>query len=406
MIPTGPTIPESVSFDNNYTRVLKTDSLIFTEIMVPTGTVGAFSTLSTGRLTNINDPILNSDIATKHYADLYTPGGIVSEPLNSIQFNNAGQFDGSADLTYNVGTNVLYSKLTTVGTGSTMLTIGSGTMLNISAPVSGQDAVSKSYVDNTAFCDIIGITTGSATYTGPQMVNTIIYRTGAVTSDTTADSATLVPLINGSCRFSVYNGTSGSFDLVAGTGILVYPTCSSISIKSGYTLNAFLSVSGSTVLMLVESLVPGPSTGFIVGPRSTYATVNTTKVSSTLSTVTNPIILTSQNVIYGPTTINGTVYRNFNGPKTDSFGPVSSFISGFAYPNSPVPYIPKSGAVELIIKNTSTSGSVTLVGSSEWTMDVNSNVTIGIGKTGYFYLRIDTVELLGYIYVIGIFDTV
>jgi hypothetical protein len=418
----APRIPASTSYSSNFTRELEVSSIICTSI------TDNIATLSNGTLSNLNDPINNQDAATKHYTDsiLHT----VAEPNTSVQYNNNGSFGGSTSLTFSTesGGLTLFSNNTIIGTGSNMLTINSGHIYNVGNPSTtsstpSNNAISKEYFDNYFILRVYTSSDAALTYPSEYLTNAIVIRNTSTGSDSTATASDIISYIattygsisDSSFRLCIKNyHTQDTLSLTAGTNVSFYPTTSSINIYAGYSLNATLKTSITTtsasILVTGLSWLPSTTSGsisnnnFIVGYRSNEASANITRISNKFNFNTNVTEITEQNFIYTAEYLTGIVYRNFNGVKEDTFGDVSLFISSYSAINSPIDYIFTTGAVEIVIKNTSTTGSLSLVGNDFWTMDPNSNMTIGTGKTGYFYLYIDTTNLLGYIYTIGILD--
>jgi hypothetical protein len=417
----GPTIPASVNFQNNFTRVLETDKILCQSL------TDGQAVLSGGRLTNLNNPIMPQDAATKYYAD--TVINTIAGPQDSVQYNYNNNFNGTTNLTYSettgtIGIFSLYSKNTIIGTGTNLLTISSGYIQNIPVPTTQQTVISKDYVDNFYTLNFFSSASTSVTYSAEQMTNNIITRniSGTNGSDTTASSSDIIThvintgtygsLSSGSdFKWSVKNShTSTSLSITAGTGVMFCPTTSTLNIYPGYEMDSVICANPdtSTTNLLVTSLQyigSNPSNNnFLMGPRSMFTTANVTRISESYQFDTSITTFYDQNVIYAADNLSGIVHRDFDGPKEDTFGEISAFISSYSSINSPIYYLFTTGAIEVVIKNISTSGSLSLVGSSDWTMDTNSNMTVPIGKAGYFYVYVDVPNVHGYVYTIGIMD--
>lgn len=412
--PTGPRIPGSEYFNSNYTKDLECTTIICNSLS------DGQATLTGGQLSNMNDPVNPQDAATKAYCDSIL--SIVADPLYSIQYNNNNQFDGSSNLTFDGSE--LYSLTTVIGTASSMLTINSGIIDNLPVPTTLKNPISKSYVDVYNTLNVVTTAATSTTYGASSMVNSILIKSSGTSSDATDSAANIITYITSvlkpvniattytNCKFTLKNvHTSESLSVAAGINVTIVPTTSSLTIYSGYELDTILQVtSASTVKMFVNNLNWIGSTNinnsnFLIGPRSMYTSSNDTRIANKFNFNTNITTLTTQNVVYKATNLTGIVHRSFEGTKTDTFGSVSAFITSYSSLNSPIYYIYTTGAVEIVIRNTSVLGSITLTSNTEWTMDPNSNMTIGPGKTGYFYLYIDTINELGYVYTIGIMNT-
>jgi hypothetical protein len=63
-----------------------------------------------GSITVSADPVIPLGIATKQYVDTAVAGaaGAPADPVNSMQFNNAGAFGGSANLTWDNTNNIFF----------------------------------------------------------------------------------------------------------------------------------------------------------------------------------------------------------------------------------------------------------------------------------------------------------
>jgi hypothetical protein len=94
-------------------------------------------------------------------------------PVNAVQYNNAGTFDGSSDLVFDSLTNTLTANKISNG----IVTIESNTISGLTDPISGQQAATKNYVDNYTSLTITTVDTiGATTYSAASMINGIIYR--------------------------------------------------------------------------------------------------------------------------------------------------------------------------------------------------------------------------------------
>ncbi len=395
----APLIPDSTSFNSNYTRNLKCSKIISN--LITNGTVS----ITNGIISGISNPVNNSDAANKQWSDLNMPGGIAALPLNSIQYSNMNLFTGSSTLTYTVDTSTLYSTKTSVDG----IYITTGSITGINNPVNNTDAVNKQYTDN--FFKINRLTISNAAgVTYSSMANIIVSRDtlGNSVSDTTANAADIITEMNNisSVSFKVRNINTdydSILNISPGTDVIIKPTNGSLNIWPGYEFNSVITTDGTSAYINVIGInFYNTNNNFTIGNRGLNVSSNITKIVDQFSFNTDINNLTTKNVIYNPTNIGGIIYRNYEGDKIDTFGNVSSFINGFAFPNSQIDYLFTTGAIELIIKNTSSTGAVYLTETTGWTFDENSNMTIDSGKTGIFYLYINTTNITGNVYTIGI----
>jgi hypothetical protein len=127
------------------------------------------------KVTGLDPPVAGTDAVNKTYADTLvgnSPGGATT----NIQYNNAGNFAGSATLTFDSGT----ATLTTTNITAQKVT-------GLDPPVAGTDAVNKTYADT-----LVGNSPGGAT-TNIQYNNagnfagsaTLTFNSGTATLSTT-----------------------------------------------------------------------------------------------------------------------------------------------------------------------------------------------------------------------------
>ena len=133
----GPQISGSVNFDTNETRSMKIES--FESFIITDGQ----SVLTGGSLSNLNDPVLDTDIATKNYVDTFPGSGVPGGTNQDVQINDgSGAFTGSNNLIWDG------SKLSVIGTITDGTIVISGSSLtNLTDPVNAQDGATKNYVD-------------------------------------------------------------------------------------------------------------------------------------------------------------------------------------------------------------------------------------------------------------------
>jgi len=307
--------------------------------------------------------------------------------------------------------------ITTLSSGSGLL-LANGTITGLTNPVNPGDAVNKAFIDSIFTLNQVTLSSGATTYTPQEMINSVMYRNiSTSTNDTTSDAISLLANFgNLTVPKFILNNISSDINAILtispGTGVTFSGSTdqsgtSPITVYSGYTLTSqlFQQSTSSVLIVITGNAFTETNNSFIMSPISLLAT--NTLATDKLVFDTSSIQLTSQYVTYTPFNFFPIIYRNCDQIKYDSFGYVGEFISGYFATNSPINYIFNTGSIEFIIKNTSASYPVMLTSSanSGWTLDPNSNNTIGSGQTGYFYMYINTSTVTGNIYTIGIMDT-
>jgi len=417
LLGTGPITPSPL-FDTNYTENLKVINFIETDIFTD-----GVATLQNGVLSNLNDPTEPSDAVNKEYVDI---SSAVSPPDMSIQYNIGGNpfylFGSTSSLTFNPTNNTLYSSRTKISN----LILGNGTITNLSAPIALTDAVNKTYVDNFFTTNFYTITGTSQTLGAMQMVDAIVIP-NTFTSNislTTATATSLITyissIIGATVSFtihntSVYNPAIPSIiNVLPNTGLTIEPV-GTLNIFPGYTMTSYLIItSANTITMYITGLSytyqgstpTSNNTNFLIGSRSINTTTFNTNITSQYVFNTNTININSlSSYSYSASQLSGIIYRSGETVRADTIQSVSSCIQTSIY--GPIDYIFATGAIEFVIKNTATGSgnNVILMSGNGWTADSNSDMTIPVQHTGYFYLFVDTVAITGNIFTIGIFPT-
>ena len=431
--PQGPTIPSSTNFLSNFTRILKvTESIEGNSFSSPNpATPNINTTLSGGTLSNLNNPVLDSQGATYAYAEAHGGTGNPGGPAKSIQYNNAGVFDGSSYLTFDKTTNTLMANNISNGT----VTIGSGTISGLSNPTSGQQAATKNYVDNNTALTITTVNTvGATTYSAANIVNGIIYRntqTSGTTTDSLPTAAQIVAASNASVgttlTFSIKNISADYTNIVTftpGAGITVG---SSQNIFAGYQYSAIMIVTnvtlGSealTIYTVSNSITNTTNWDIVIGALATIVKVVRVtdfmalfNVPTDITSITTPVIYNSnvsKRIVYvNPTTVGNNIILM---DKPDAFMgviPSSNFIIG--------PFIWTTGGMDFYVINESSTVGANLVlqgttGNIPWTIDPNSNMKIPPGYTGWFMVALTVTDYpeissltSARIYTLGIFPS-
>ncbi len=426
--PNGPLIPLSSNFSSNFTRILKvTETIEGNSFSSPNSATPNINTvLSGGTLSNLNNPILDSQGATYAYALSHggttNPGG----PVNAVQYNNSGAFGGTSNLLFDKLTNTLTANKISNGT----VTIASGTISGLTDPITGQQAATKNYVDNSTSLLITNNNiSGSTTYSAVSIINGIIYRNNQTSSTVTDILPTAAHIIAAAgadvgtvLTFGIRNTSSDYKSVVtftAGTGITI---STQQNIFSGYQYNAVIIVTnitlGSealTIYLLGNAITNTLNWQQEIGGLTTIVKViNVTDFMPIFNTPTNLTVVhkisagdVQNKVIYLSPTIAGGVSMN----KPDGFMGVltgSNFITG--------PFIWSTGGMDFYIINESATLGADLTlsgigGTIEWTLDPNSNLTIPAGYTGWFIVALTvtnypdvTSMTSARIYTLGIFE--
>lgn len=426
--PNGITIPESTNYLSNFTRILRVTEKLesdYTEIPNP-NTPGINTTLSGGRLSNINDPILDSQAATYAYAISQAGSANPGGPIQSIQFNNGGLFDGSATLTFDNTTNTLSANKISNG----VITIESNTITGLDEPVLDQDAATKNYVDNINNIKIIDNNTiGSSVYTASSVINSVILRNNQTSAKVTDTLPNAVDIINESnaqvgtlINFSIRN-TSSDYNSVitfnVGTG---FSPITLQNIYAGYQYNG---------AMLVTNVSPGLETIVLYNLSNTIT--NTTAFAtefSTLATVVDvinvkdfmldaniPTEITSFEAITTDLVSQKIILMNPSTPVTVYLEDPINFSGSLGiFVDFKNPFIWTTGGLDFyIINESSTLGATITIGTTvlpdvSWTLDANSNMTIPEGHTGWFMIKMVVTDfpapnslVSANIYCLGIF---
>jgi hypothetical protein len=431
----GPLIPPSTNFITNFTKLLKAENIQTDIITVPypDGLNTVNLTLTEGILSNLKDPVLLQDAATRSYAELNAPGGAPGGSDKDVQFNNGITFSGSDNLEFDKGTTTLTTTAITDGT----VTLGSGRISGLSNPLLPQDAATKDYVDNLFFISETTFTGTPVTYTGTSMVNGIITRdvlVGGSVVDTTATAEDIVaavtdPVVGMTFELSVKNYTTTTptedsytsrISIVGGTGVTIDFDVPSYIYK-GYVLNAkivledvSLGTEAVKITIVSNALISNDSYYYkLVQGASSVDTIRLTDYNSISINEkgVDGTVGTGSTTLIEITDIEDDKGVIGVGGPTVTFGTFVSFtiditpFTGF-WPQK----IWETGSVEAYLVNNSGAPTTIVTGPEGWTMDPNSNMIIGIGQTAWIlvYMNVDLYGpgTTGQIYVLGVFDTV
>ena len=141
----GTLIQPDVNNDNNTTRIMEVDTLYATIIS------DGIADIDNGYISNLIEPTSDNQIAIKYYVDHSAGGGgSAAGPNTSVQYNSAGSFAGSSNMTL---TNPGLASATLNLNGSVLtngtITMSGSKITGVSNPTTSQEAANKDYVDET-----------------------------------------------------------------------------------------------------------------------------------------------------------------------------------------------------------------------------------------------------------------
>lgn len=359
-------------------------------------------TIENDKISGVIDPVSDSQICNLNYLIEAEPRA--NGPLNSVQFNDLGNFNGSSNFKFQ--SNKLSTDVITNGT----VIFSEGTLDGIVNDTTLNSAVNKSYVDNSLNLNETTLLLGtSITYSANQMVNGIIYRDPIVNNtistqyDTTSDAISLVQQfennsIGNSVSFYLKNITSNPdvfIFLKPGTGVTFNNSSDGITIPQNYLLKAkIIIISLTEILMLIESVEYSGSVEEFkytktISSSTPYTLESIITNSLKCNTALFDVYYDDESLNVGPLTLTSIIYgqayrKNLTNDITLFFpDPVSSFLiennEGLVL----------SGYYRFIFRNADTVYNVTLSGSNGWILDSYSNYTIPPQTSVLLWLYVD-----------------
>ncbi len=170
-------IYSTVSYQANYSELLTADELLLNSLSMIDSSSSIGITLSNGILNGITSIIDPSDAINKEYIiNSKKPSG----PVDSIQYNNNGLFNGSTKMLFSGDFNKGTLIIKNLDISDSVLVIGSSQITNIPDPIYDTQLASKNYVDNYSNYtnSVIVESSNSVTYT--TVANTIVSRNCSV----------------------------------------------------------------------------------------------------------------------------------------------------------------------------------------------------------------------------------
>lgn len=359
-------------------------------------------TIENNMISGVIDPVSDSQIANLNYLIQAEPRA--NGPLNSVQFNDLGNFNGSSNFKFQ--SNKLSTDVITNGT----VVFSEGTLDGIVNDTTLNSAVNKSYIDNSLNLNETTLLLGtSITYSANQMVNGIIYRDPIVNNtvstqyDKTADAISLVQQfennsIGNSVSFYLKNITNDPdvfIFLKPGTGVTFNNSTDGITIPQNYLLKAkIIIISLTEILILIESIeYSGSIEEFkytkTISSSTPYTLESIVTNSLKCNTALFDVYYDDESLNVGPLTLTSIIYgqayrKNLTSNITLFFpDPVSSFL----IENSEGSVL--SGYYRFIFRNADTVYNVTLSGSNGWILDSYSNYTIPPQTSVLLWLYVD-----------------
>jgi hypothetical protein len=385
-----------------------------------------FATLSGGHLSNLYEPINDSDCATKYYVDNYIDPTDVSLPLDSIQINTGTNFIGVNALKFVNGavpTLFVYNK---INNGS--ISITDNNIYGALNPVEESGLCTYNYFTNTNIKIVNYNTTNqSNSLTGAQIINTYLNRTITNSNNIIQDILPTDISIFNSYNSSTSASTSSSFSFVfiynfigPSEKVLLFGNI----IPYGnflYSNEALpvITVPKNTLVFLNATYKDGITTYYIKNNQNLYSnprinniglsTFNFTSYANDLNIKLNATFMiwpmipteidsdTSHTYTYSNIKNKLIIRTGLTTDTTDTFDVLSIFTSSGAFSLG-------SGQIKFVVQNISTYNiqigpDVTPTG---WSYDTSFNRTIGPNMNGFFYINYTGTTL--YLYTIGIYN--
>lgn len=177
-------------------------------------------------ITGLSMPIGPTDAANKAYVDAAT-GSAPGLPFNSVQFNSAGIFGGSADLTYDGQTFYIANSTPSTGLTNGSLVVSGGIGIGENVYIGGKTRLLDSTASTNVSSGALVVTGGVGVIGSLNVGNSVIFENTLAIMDTTQTSDTST----GALTVSGGVGIAGSLNI--GDTIHVYSTEQSTNTSSG-----------------------------------------------------------------------------------------------------------------------------------------------------------------------------
>lgn len=398
----------------NYTRAVKCDKIIAEEIKIGT------TLISNGTITNLQNPILENDAATKQYIDNFVDTDGVSFPVESIQVNTGTKFIGTSKLTYDEDKLFINNTLK-IGN----LTIKDNRLTNIKNPVTKNGATTYSYLYKYSNVFLLRLQTTENSYNlmPQQVINRYIVRTVNNNQNIIQD---VLPNIDKLYEYVENVYETFSFDLNytftgPGSRILLFgnivPRGNFDNINNPIEL---VTVPKDTTIHLVGTIVKNQedalelvyyvkhiqsfySSSVISDKGITVPHFSSSRRDNIVSSfIIQPLVLSTLNgsdsKIYTKNILDGKlIIRNTNEVDVeDTFESVAAiYVPGYV-----------DGMTKFVVQNVNTSTGNILVGGSippsGWIYE--GTRTVPPGKNGIFYIEYNFEENKIYLYTVAIVD--
>lgn len=412
----GTLIQPDVNNDNNTTRIMEVDTLYATIIS------DGIADIDNGYISNLIEPTSDNQIATKYYVDHSAGGGgSAAGPNTSVQYNSAGSFAGSSNMTL---TNPGLASATLNLNGSVLtngtITMSGSKITGVSNPTTSQEAANKDYVDETLnklgvisivleqkigtiytpaqtynniinlsmnnnyvdFCPVDQLPSGpdmktflgsefqlgktwTTIFRGPQTGNDLFLR---FIGGTTGDGNPVTPITYLFCTIALPVFTVANYSVITLTNIVTNVTSGS-ELYNVYVTSNFNNITTNARITDRGVYTPSMGSGSLLGNGAVIYPM-----------LEDPTLSSSSPITYTYSDIQKTfiIRSGLTGPTSDTFVSASTFVSDPTF-------IMGGGTLKFWIQNIS-SFALTLTPSAGWSFHSGNNPVIPAGYCGAFWV--------------------